>query len=73
MKQCLFSLLKEVNQGEMFHCKVVGVFQKETHRTTVFCTLSGNKHDKLLKWARIIQTVILGLDNNSNAVHGVAK
>jgi len=57
----------------MFHGKTVGVLQKEKRTRMTFCTLSGNKHNKLLKWVRIIQVVILGLDNNSNVVHGLAK
>lgn len=72
MKQGLFSSLKEVNQGEMFHWKIAGVFQKEMHRSMVFCMLCANRHNTLLKLARVVQTVILGLDN-SDAMHGLAK
>lgn len=73
MKQGLFGSLKEVNQGEMFHWKIVGVFQKEMHRSMMFCMLSANWHNTLLKLARVVQTVVLGLDNNSDAMHGLAK
>lgn len=39
----------------------------------MFGMLFGKNHKKHLKRVRIIQTIVLGLDKNSNAVHGLAK
>lgn len=35
MKQCLFGVLKEINQGEVFYCKFVGMIQKEMQNVIV--------------------------------------
>lgn len=54
--ETMFMFLKDVTQGEMFLCKIGGVFQKEMHRIMTFSKLSENKYNKLLKQDKIIQS-----------------
>lgn len=65
------ALCKKWIEERCFTEKIVAVLQKEMHKSMMFCMLCGSWHHTPLKPARVIHTVVL--DNNSNAMHALAK